>query len=276
MHLPPTMPHWLSFHVHPLETPDAFLARGLKPFLEQYIWSTPGARAFFVRQEDERGPQIRIRLYGQAEWARQTLRPAALEWFAARGTVEEAAYVAEPERFGGPEALKLAEEHFHLSTRVVLERLNRPYTHGDALFDTLRLDTITAFAAGMIRLQATRYFGRLCDQWLPLFFRPEGEEVPADYQMVQAIKDSFDQSLDLQKEDIKSALDVLWNALADKKFDNQQPEWQRWLRGNELIFKALGDGLEKALPSLIHLNHNRIGVNNQDEVYLLYVLSQTL
>ena len=270
------MPKWLSYHIQPLETPDVFLARGLKPFLEQYVWSTPGARAFFVRQEVEDGPEIRLRLHGQPDWTDNTLRPAVQEWFASRGEITEAEYHPEPERFGGEDALKLAEEHFHLSTRVVLERLARPYTHGDALFDALRLDVITAFSAQMIRMQAARYFGRLCDQWLPMFFRPEGEEVPADHHFSHVVKESFSQSLDMQLDDIKAALEGLWNALADKKFDQEQPEWHRWLRGNDLIFKAFGDDLEKALPSLIHLTHNRLGVNNQDEVYLLYVLSETL
>ena len=67
---------WLSYHFYPLETPDVFLTRALRPFLEQYIWPTKGARAFFVRYDDERGPHIRLRLRGEAEWVEDTLRPA--------------------------------------------------------------------------------------------------------------------------------------------------------------------------------------------------------
>ncbi len=235
------MPQWLSFHIRPHETPDAFLARGVRPFLEKHIWHTQGARAFFVRQEDADGSVIRLRLHGPADWMETTLRPAAFEWFSERGTVEESPYQPEPERFGGPAALQLAEEHFHLSTRVVLDRLNRPYTHGDSLFDALRLDLILVSAAGFIRTQASRYFAQLCDQWLPVFFQPLDDEKPAGHVFSETVKASFEQSLDLQREDLKAALEALLNALAEKKFDDEQPEWKRWFRGNELILKELGD-----------------------------------
>ena len=138
---------WLSIHFYPLETENVFLTRAVKPFLEQYIWPRQGARAFFIRYEDEKGRHIRLRLRGEADWIEETLRPALAGWFEGRGEQVQAGYKPETERFGGAVGLALAEEYFHVSTRVVLERLNRDqFTYGDAMFDALRMHTITAFA----------------------------------------------------------------------------------------------------------------------------------
>lgn len=265
------MAQWISFQLRPYEAADVFLARAVRPFLERHIWMEKGARAFFVRAEDEQSPIIRLRLYGDAD----ALRVALSEAMDQRAEVEENTYQPETERFGGPAGLRLAEEHFHLSSRAVLDRLNRPYTYGDALYDGLRLHTIAAFAAGFEREKAAWYFGQLCDQWLPVFFRPvEGETF--DDAFVADIKAGFEKSFLAQEVKLRSAVDALWRVLTRDKFDNDQPEWLRWTRGNQLIFKEMGENLETALPSLLHLTNNRLGIANPDEVYLNYILSSAL
>jgi thiopeptide-type bacteriocin biosynthesis protein len=267
---------WLSIHFYPLETENAFLTRAVKPFLEQYIWPKQGARAFFIRYEDDRGRHIRLRLRGEAEWVRDTLRPAVKGWFAGRGEWEEVAYEPENERFSGEEMLAWAEEYFHVSTRVVLSRLGQDaYTFGDAMFDALRMHTMTAFAAGFDREKAAWYFGQLHDQWLPIFFKSDDGKA-ADSEVQKALKEQFEQNFDPQKEELGAVLGELWKALAAEKIDKKQPEWVRWLRGNQLILKEFGEDLDKVLPSLLHLTNNRLGLNNQDEVYLNYILWKAL
>ncbi len=267
---------WLSFHLYPLETQDVFLARALRPFLSQYIWPTKGAHAFFIRFEDEKGPHIRVRLQGNPAWLEETLRPAWEGWFAERGEWREVTYEPEPERFGGATMLALAEEYFHFSSRIVLDRLVREQrTHGDTLFDALRMHLLAALAAGMSREKAAWYFGQLYAQWLPVFFAPIDGEV-LDEPARADILSKFQSSLGAQQEALREALLALWTAASAGKFDDSQPEWRRWLRGNELILKEFGGEMDKALPSLIHLTNNRLGVNNQDEVFLCYVLANTL
>ncbi|MBK6931486.1 MAG: thiopeptide-type bacteriocin biosynthesis protein [Saprospirales bacterium] len=270
------MQTWLSFHFYPLETPDVFLARGVRPFLEQYIWPTKNARAFFIRYADERGPHIRLRLRGEPDWLEQLIRPALEAWMAERGEVEEVPYVPETGRFGGPGALEWAEEYFHLSTRVVLERLNRPFTYGDALFDALRLHVITAFASGWNREKSAWYFDQLCTQWMELFFQPAPAAAESGANWQATLREDFEKSFDPQREELRLVVTELWAALEKEKFDAGQPEWLRWLRGNQMILPEFGEALEKSLPSLLHLTNNRLGVNNQDEVYLNYLLSRVI
>ncbi|MBC7775338.1 MAG: hypothetical protein H7246_07865 [Phycisphaerae bacterium] len=265
---------WLSIHLYPLENQEVFLVRGLRPFLQQHIWSKRGTRAFFIRYQDERGPHIRLRMRGEESWMEETLRPAFIASQEGRGEWEEVPYTPETERFGGEEALGLAEEYFHLSSRVVLDRLAREQqTYGDSMFDALRMHTITAHAAGMNQKETAHYFTQLSEQWLPLFFKAEAAP---DNDFLAEIKAGFEKSFAPQKEDLRATLLELWKALEKEKFDKKQPEWARWALGNQMILKALGSNLDRALPSLLHLTNNRLGLNNQDEVYLNYILSQAL
>ncbi len=268
---------WLSYHFYPLETPEVFLSRAIKPFLSQYIWPTPGARAFFVRFEDEKGFHIRLRLRGETEWVETVLKEAVAGWFAERGECMEAPYEPEAARFGGADLLVWAEEYFHVSTRVVLERLSQgTYTQGDAMFDALRMQLMAVYAAGLKKTEVARYFKQLSAQWLPLFFKPVDEDGPLPADFVQGILEKFETGYDKQQAQLEPVLQALWTALESGKIDTKQPEWLRWYRGNELILKEFGDQLEKVLPSLLHLTNNRLGVNNQDEVFLAYVLGRAL
>ena len=270
------MQTWLSYHFYPLETADVFLTRALRPFLDQYIWPRSGARAFYIRYDDEKGPHIRLRLRGEADWIQETLAPAVEGWFAERGVRISEPYEPETARFGGADAMGWAEEYFHVSTRVVLERLQRTaYTYGDALFDALRMHTMTAYAAGLEREKAAWYFGQLCEQWMLLFFQPADNEA-SEAAMRATLLDNFQANFTPQAEHLRATIDNMWKAVGEEKFDPKQAEWVRWHRGNQLILKAFGDGLEKVLPSLLHLTSNRLGINNQDEVYLMYVLSRGL
>lgn len=266
--------HWLSIHFYPLETQEVFLSRAVKPFFEQYIWSQKTNRAFFIRYQDEKGPHIRLRMRGEEQWVEETLKEAFAGWFRDRGEWEEAPYEPEPARFGGEEALAWAEEHFHVSSRVVLDRISRDqFTYGDGMFDALRLNLTMAFAAGL-DLEKTRwYFGQLANQWMELFFSAETEPERQD------IANSFAHALEQQKDLLKETLAGYWKILQEDQIDKKEPEWLRWLRwlrGNQIILEGLGDKKEIALPSLIHLSNNRMGINNQDEVYLNYILSQVL
>lgn len=266
---------WHSWHFYPLETLDLFLTRAVQPFLAQYIWPRQGARAFFVRYDDERGPHIRLRLRAEAEWMEETLQPAVEGWFRERGTRLEVPYQPEAERFGSEQALAWAEDHFHISTRVALDRMSQPtYVYGDALYDALRCDVIAAFAAGFSRERAAWYFGQLYAQWLPLFFSTElvkGETAP-----FAALEEQFQAGYERQRDDLGEMAIRLWQALHNKRWDDKQPEWVRWLHGNEIVLKGLGENMDRALPSLLHLHHNRLGIQNAEEVYLCYLLARLL
>jgi thiopeptide-type bacteriocin biosynthesis protein len=263
---------WISYHFFPKEKPDQFLAESLHPFLTEYIWYNNGKRAFFIRYGDQTGPHIRLRFKGEPEWISNDLKPEFEKYFSKKGTWTEVPYEQEPEKFGGAEALALCEEHFHISSRVVLDRLSRDnYEYGDALFDALKLHTAAAFAAGLSREAAAIYFDRTCNNWTASFFSPTDDNTTTDA-LITAVREDFATTLEPQRTFMRDAILQYRVSLEEGQYDPKQPEWLRWLRGNEMIFKDLGGNLDKTLPHLLHLTNNRLGINNHDEAYLMYVL----
>ena len=266
---------WLSYNLYPEEVPNAFLVRGLRPFAERYVWSQRGTRIFFVRHEEEGKSYINLCLHGDPAWM-ERISAAISEWFVERGEVERAPSPSGLEIFRSPREVYWGEEHFHLSSRVVLERISRPYTYGDALFDALRLHIIALYAVGLTREQGANYFGRLCDRWAPAFIRPVATRNGTPEQWLVEMKEQFEKNFRPQQEEIRLSVIELWESLQKGRFDREQPEWLRWLRGNELILQQLGDALDFSFPTLIHMTNNRLGISNADEVYLAFVISKAL
>jgi thiopeptide-type bacteriocin biosynthesis protein len=263
---------WLSFHFSPLESPDVFLTRAVYPFVEQHIWQKAGQRFFFVHHpNDTDHPQVRLRFKGDLT----QIRTAFLTHFEGRGKWEEAPYEPEITRYGGTEGMILAEEHFHISSRVVLDRLRQPnYTYMDKLQDVLRLHTMTLAAAGLSAPEAADYFDRLCEAWIPAFFRPSDGIQLSTHELIADVKADFEAILAPQFDQIYEQIRALWVSLVDNQHDLTQPEWLRWFRGNEIVMKSLDLDHGSALAGLIHMTNNRLGINNADEAYLLYVLGQ--
>lgn len=262
---------YFSVEFRPAESPEVFLARALKPFLEQYIWPAKGTRAFFSRHEDENGALMRIRMRGEDTWTNDLLKPAFEGWMRDRGSWKEVPFLPDASPYGGEEVMVWVEEHFHIGTRVVLDRIATPeFTYGDAMFDTLRLFTTIAEAAGFSREKARWYYGELLMQWLQLF---AGASNPTE------IEDriiEFRDTLKPQQSDLSLAIDKFWTDMESGKYEKEHPEWARWHKGSQLIFEGLGVHSEKSLPTLIHQTGNRMGLSNPDIVYLVYVLSTSL
>ncbi len=268
---------WKSWHVAPTEVEDVFLVRVLRPYLRDVIWRQQGSKAFFVRYLDQTGPHLRIRIQGEPRWVEQVASPAFLEYTEGKcNSLQIVTYEPEAMRFGGAQALAYAEEHFHLSTQVAIARISRiPYVYGDALFDSLRMHCITAYAAGLDIADSSSYFRRLRDSWAPTFIRDEnGNQL--DQHGLTDLVDTFRHQLEPQRAMLTDSLSDVWYYMKQGLFDPKQPEWEAWYRGNRRIFQDLGKDAEIALPQLIHLHNNRMGVANYDEVYLCHILSEVL
>lgn len=268
-------PTWWSVHFFPKAEQNDFLTGAFHAFITQHIWPHTGRRSFFIRYGDQSGPHLRLRFRGEAAWLDAELKPAFEQHFAEEGRWMEYAYEAEPNRFGGTDALPWAEEHFHISTRVALDRLARPqYGYGDVLFDALRMQYSAAYTAGFSGKALSDYFHQVSEQWIRAFFSPSDPANTDSEALCEAVRSDFSETLAPQREFIKDALLQFEEALTQQQFDPKQPEWLRWLRGNEIVFQGLDQHRLHAMPALLHLNNNRLGVNNQDEAYLLYMLAE--
>ncbi|NXY99380.1 hypothetical protein HYE82_34415, partial [Streptomyces sp. BR123] len=128
---------WHSLHLYlhsDTEDTDRFLLREAAPMLDRLTApGGPAASWFFIRYGED-GPHLRIRVRGLSGPAAadlaQELARAAKEvpavpgpWPSGHGEVREVPYAAETDRYGGPQALPVAEEVFAASTQAALDAL---------------------------------------------------------------------------------------------------------------------------------------------------------
>jgi thiopeptide-type bacteriocin biosynthesis protein len=267
---------WKSYHIKPSEVEDVFLVRVIKPFLQNVVWIEPSAKAFFVRFIDETGPHLRLRIKGRSTWLNETAIPELKAYCDRKCTLEEQPYIPEADRFGGEGTMVYVEEHFHLSSRMALQRISKiPYIYSDAMYDAVRMHCMTCYAAGYDLEKSVQFMKQLRDSWLPHFIQDENGE-PLTQEGKAELIATFDTHLEPQREKLKESLSDVWYYLKQGLFDAKQPEWEGWYRGNKMIFRHLGDKTDIALPQLIHMHNNRMGIANYDEVYLNHMLSEVL
>ncbi|MBB5830111.1 lantibiotic dehydratase C-terminal domain-containing protein [Micromonospora carbonacea] len=197
---------WRSVHVHRLDGQDVFLTEGLGPALADLRAQRRVRRAFFLRYW-EGGHHVRIRVrcapvdadavvadlsgaltrylrahpeehsFDLDEFAR-TAQPtmAALEGVAPGGTyppgtVREAPYVPELDKYGGPAGVAVAEEFFDRSAALVLDALRRVIERPGrrlGLGFTMMLRGLDA--AGLSPAEAAAFLRHYCLMWSPYIF----------------------------------------------------------------------------------------------------------
>jgi thiopeptide-type bacteriocin biosynthesis protein len=260
----------------PKAVEEVFLVRYIRSYLRDVVWPEPGARAFFVRYRDETGPHIRFRLRGGTTWMEERGMPEFLKYVERHCTIIEQVYTPEPQRFGGTDALTYAEEHFHISSRMAITRFSRvPYVYGDTMFDSLRMLCMMSYAAGNDLAETAAYFADLRDRWLPAFILDE-DGTPLSPEGRKDLIYTFDAQLEIQRDQLRESISEFWRAMKHQLFEQNHPEWDDWYRGNKMIFKQLGAHKDMALPQLMHMHNNRMGVTNYDEVYLCHILAEVM
>jgi hypothetical protein len=78
----------------------------------------------------------------------------------------------------------------------------------------------------------------------------------------------FSEQLNPQKTEIQEPILELWKTLYQNNFDKNQPDWLRWIRGNQLIVPELG---KQQLPALFECINHQLGINPYDGLYLQYI-----
>jgi thiopeptide-type bacteriocin biosynthesis protein len=239
-------------------------------------------RYFFVRY-NVGGPHLRLRLLGRRRGLARPLRAlVAARADALGGLVREVAWVPyEPEldRYGGPAGVAVAERFFDASSRTAVALLrklppgDRASRLGKGLLATLVL--LHAFA------RDREAAGELARGYGEGYLRV----LTTDADHHRRLTEAFASGLRRQADALSVYVEAAWEALEEG--DGLPVEMARYRRhvvaARERLQKlfAVGRAPEEAatetiLPSYLHMNNNRLGVNVQEEAYLATVASRTL
>lgn len=276
---------WLSAHLFYAGDLHHLLRHLVIPLLQ-----STGYPAFFIRYW-EGGPHIRLRLHipGTAiAEAKELLNDTSRTYFASypssrddavyksgsllpNNTLQFMAYEPEINRYGNFQSMQWAEQQFVASSDYILEQVADipTWTGAVALLNAIKLNIALMYALqeekGM-NLDACR---RFIHAWLPRLYDPGKGRLQQEQHYMTLFQARFEQYAGA----LNTAAPALWKELAQGA---SEPCLQIFMEHNHRIFqlyKTLGLDtirLQDIVGSFMHMGHNRLGISNQDEAYIMF------
>ncbi len=288
----PTAHRWLSVHLPVAGTlwaegGDRLLLDLVAPFARRALERAWIDRFFFLRYTAG-GAHVRFRLHGPAAALTGEVRPRLEE--AAEALAGGASWVPyEPEmlRYGGRQAVAVAEEVFDASSRLVLELLadlppgDRDARLGRALLAMLVGCHVFAGSRAEAARISRQYGEAYLRQQMPDAASREGlrgafergfeRQAPALAGMVERVWGLLDDSADLPpavaayRACLAAARDRLAELHRRGRLVHRGGPYRRWR-----------DGVTSIFPSHLHMTNNRLGVTMGEECYLASLVAGAL
>jgi len=283
---------WLSAHLHFPgvlygRDGDRVILEVVEPFVALGLRDGSLGGYFFVRYTSD-GPHIRLRFRGPTPEAGETLRVALMEH--ARSTavapvIRWSTYEPELDRYGGTEAIVVAERYFEASSRAALGLLrtldssDRTARLGKTLLAVLVL--LHTFTRDIDRIAALARQYRRAN--LYSFARAEHQ----DAKWLEA----FDAGYDRQATTLAAFIAEAWQRLEGEQslyaeLDNYRQDLlpvreslarlcsEGCVRYNGTHVADLDHACSLIIPSYIHMTNNRLGITIREEAYLSYLIER--
>lgn len=266
---------------------------------------------FFIRYS-ERGPHVRLRLHGSEEVLEGTVWPALAEHVLAHSpdaivdaTPDEpaftrpepgepvrvthlarVAYEPETERYGGPDALPVAERLFADSSDTAYRLMSgmgaeRSSRLGKGLLATVVL--LHTFA------RSRAHGAAFAETYSTNYLRTVAREDDGREKFLGA----FGQGYEQQADTLGAYVDEVWSRLDEgEALSDALDAWAAALRERRAELRALSDAgrvqvggrpaeswdhvVAGIVPSYVHMMNNRLGITIQEESYLGYLIHRAL
>lgn len=265
---------WLSAHIFYTGHPHLLLNDLVSPLLEH-----TGYSAFFIRYW-ENGPHIRLRMQVEDDEINRVkilLADHCSSFFARypalhrHDALQFIPYQPEVQRYGNAQSLPWAERQFMASSVYVLQHLRNTPSWDDsvALPHAIRLNMALLFS-----LQEDQDFTLHCCRsfikaWMPRLFDPAKDALAQEQHYTTLMQSRFDPHAAA----LTSATASLWESMEQGK---AEPALQTFIRHNAEIFsqyRRIGFDPNRyagIIGSFMHMGHNRLGVSNLDEAYIMF------
>lgn len=293
---------WVSLHLYCGkdlygDSIDDLLVDGVAPLLERLRRRKRIMSSFFIRYEDPES-HVRLRLAASEGVDGDGLKSDVEEM--AEGldfpvTVRVVPYEPETERYGGVDALPLAEEHFDLSSRTALKLLAE--TRGEArsrrLGKTLLTSVLLVFCAGRDRHWTKQFLAGYAQRYRHYLDPGSAPQQDLDQRLEALGMAGVAGQTDVQAAaSMARALDALLMVAASEE-SLSVPILEQWRRGALSTLEGLQslhrDGrllvpsglrpdqaLQPIVGSFLHMHHNRLGLSIPQEIYATHLAARAL
>jgi thiopeptide-type bacteriocin biosynthesis protein len=276
---------WLSAHLFYAGDLHHLLRHLVIPLLHR-----TGYPVFFIRYW-ECGPHIRLRLHVPEmaiPEAKRLLKDVSQAYFTSypshrddaaykgkpllpNNTLQFIAYEPEVMRYGNFESMQWAEQQFVASSVYILKQVAEipAWTGAVALLHAIKLNKAVIYALQEEKGMNLDTCRRFINAWLPRLYDPGKDRLQQEQHYMALFQARFEQYAGALN---TAALD-LWKELS---LGACEPCLQIFMEHNHHIFqqyKTLGFEtirLQDIIGSLMHMGHNRLGISNLDEAYIMF------
>lgn len=277
---------WLSAHLFYAGTPSVLLNNLVTPLLQSTGW-----KAFFVRYW-EGGPHIRLRISVKEQGLQDAKALLALyssHFFEQHpscrddagykqvklfpnDTLQYIPYEPEIDRYGNAGSISWAERQFAASSAYVLAHIHDTSSWDDsvALLHAIRMNMALLFALGEGEELTLYICRRFVQAWLPRLYDPAADPVSQQQCYTRSLQSRFD----AYAGSLTSATAWLWENMG---MGTAEDRLEAFITANRKIFsqyRRLNFDQNKyadIIGSFIHMGHNRLGISNFDEAYIMFL-----
>ncbi|MGY0037704.1 thiopeptide-type bacteriocin biosynthesis protein [Pedobacter sp. NJ-S-72] len=282
-----------------------FLFKKIRIFKKKYNFS----KYFFIRYNDEYGDHVRLRMFVEGKKIERIIKPnieneyidflkrfLGVKYSNFNNIIRYTDYEPEVERYGGDKCISIAEDYFYLSsqTQADLAKIYDFKNYSSKILLILQLQLLALYSWSNDKEILKGILLNIINDWIFATLKKVGS-----FTNLRSLCNSedgkycielFSKSYNRDSDSIIAALrmvsdDIQYNRL---KINNV---YNKWFVNNKIIleklcmleinqkklFKEKMDSPKEFLnlsifKSLIHMNNNRIGIDNSEESYIAYIL----
>lgn len=258
--------NWLSAHLFYSGDLRTLLLDMVLPFLRDTCY-----RAFFIRY-GEGGPHIRLRLLTDEADTGIVLSQLIQAGRAIHGlTIQYITYEPEITRYGNQDSIAWAEEQFICSSTYVLTILDsrREWDASSALLEALKMNIAIGSALDVAGLEMIAICRQFIHQWLPRLYDRNKPAAGQEQYYMALLETRFSHYAEF----LLPVTAALWEELCEGKAD---PVLQTFMQSNRQVFEAYKQlgfderSMRDITGSFMHMGHNRLGISNLDEAYIMF------
>lgn len=303
---------WQSVYIYYNASWEQFIRECLSPLMATV--NDDVEKYFFVRYF-ENGPHLRLRFCcfngANLNITKQTIeyhlrnyladcpsfREVERDTFVENNTLLWTEYLPEYSRYGGTDCINYAETNFYISSKVICDLIsdNSNWIYSDSLVAALRMQLVYAIGQfdnssdlipffRIMFFESMRFvFGALGKGWEPGFVEPEIMKLHESMYLKQRRHIVKEVELILNTgRNLESGALKVWHDSSVL----MRRELAHLIRDGLVVIPNILDLQERSdsleitrnylMPSLFHMNNNRLGVANRDEGFVSYALLRSL
>lgn len=300
---------WLSVYIYFVgniygSECDELVAKIIAPFVTDSMKRKQVEKYFFVRYF-ERGSHVRLRMFGDRDILRDTVRPA-FERYIARsdrgvpfaepldsdseqvehGPLRWIPYEPETERYGGDKGLTVAEDFFSFSSETVVELLKKRGT-GDGS-GRLAKGLVSMLILVHVFIGNLRDAAVFLDRYSRAYLAGIGDNEDARIYCSRLFDEGFSSQLHVLMSWVETILQALaegvefeepWG-LFSKKTCAMKSALEALYKNSMIVIgdrpaSSFQEIIAMLLPSYIHMMNNRLGIPILNESYLASLLNKS-